>query len=145
MKKNILIGIFSPLFYFLMNNIIRFTIFAGEYNEQYALLDSILTIFLPSLPGISLMFLLVRSSMKEYFKSLGICFWISFAVIIIYMFSGIELTIYTAITGQEELSLGDGLLTVMTMQYYLVSCLVGTIVAGVATYVKKKSEKDENS
>ena len=138
MKKNILIGIFSPLFYFLVNNIMRFTIFAGEYSEQYALFHNILNILLPALPGISLMFLLIRSSMWEYFESLSICFSISFVVMIVYMFSGIELKIYTSITGYEELSLGDGLMTVITMQYYLASCLVGAIVAGIATYVKKR-------
>ena len=58
--KNILIGIFSPLFYFLVNNIMRYTILAGEYNEQYALLHNILIMLLPTLPGISLIFLLIR-------------------------------------------------------------------------------------
>ena len=138
MKKNILIGIFSPLFYFLIDNIIRFTILAGEYNEQYALLHNILIMLLPALPGISLIFLLIRNSMKEYFESLSICFMISFIVMIVYMFSGIELKIYTAITRYEELSLGDGLITVITMVSYLVSCLVGTIVAGIITHVKKR-------
>ena len=138
MKKNIFIGIFSPLFYFLIVNIIRFTILAGEYNEQYALLHNILIRLLPALPGISLIFLLIRNSMKEYLESLSICFMISFIVMIVYMFSGIELKIYTAITGYEELSLGDGLITVITMVSYLVSCLVGAIVAGIITHVKKR-------
>ena len=57
------------------------------------------------------------------------------------MFSGIELMIHTAITGYEELSLGDGFLTAVTMEFYLVSCLVGAIVAGVATFVKKRKTK----
>lgn len=120
-----------------MNNIIRFTIFAGEYSEQHAVFHNILIILLPALPGISLVFLLIRNSIREYFESLSICFIISFVVMIVYMFSGVELKIYTAITGYEELSMGDGLITVITMQYYLVSCLVGAIVAGVATFVKK--------
>ena len=138
MKKNIFIGIFSPLFYFLIVNIIRFTILAGESNEQYALLHNILILLLPALPGTLLIFLLIRKSTKEYFESLSICFMISFVVMIVYMFSGIELKIYTAITGYEELSLGDGLITVITMVSYLVSCLVGTTVAGIITYVKKR-------
>ncbi len=140
MKKNILIGIFSPLFYFLIVNIMRFTILAGEYNEQYAFIHNILILLLPALPGISLIFLLIRNSMNEYFESLSICFLISFAVMIVYMFSGIELKIYTAITGYEEFSLGDGFITVITMVSYLVSCLVGTIVAGIVTYVKKRKK-----
>ena len=68
MNKNILIGIFSPLFYFLVNNIMRYTILAVEYNDKYALFHNMLIITLPALPGISLVFLLIRSSLKEYFK-----------------------------------------------------------------------------
>ena len=142
MKKNILIGIFSPLFYFLIVNIMRYTILAGEYNEKFALLHNLIIMGLPAVPGVALMFLLIRNSMKEYFKSLSICFWISFVVMIIYMFSGIELVIYTAITGYEEMSLGDGLITAVTMEFYLVSCLVGAIVAGVATFVKKRKTQN---
>lgn len=138
MKKNILIGILTPLFYFLIVNIMRYTILAGEYNEEYALLHNILIIILPALPGIFLMFLMIRNSMKEYFNSLSICFGISFVVMVIYMLSGIEFTIYTKITGYEEMGLGDGLLSVVTMGYYLVFCLAGNIVAGTITYVKKR-------
>ncbi len=141
MKKNILIGIFSPLFYFLVVNIMRYTILAGEYNEEFALLHNLMIMVLPAVPGVTLIFLLIRNSMKEYFKSLSICFWISFVVMIVYMFSGIELMIHTAITGYEELSLGDGFLTAITMEFYLVSCLVGSIVAGIATFVKKRKTK----
>ncbi len=140
MKKNILIGIFSPLIYFLVCNIMRYTILAGEYNEEYALLHNMLIRTLPALPGMSLIFLLIRSSMKEYFKSLSVCFWISFVVMIIYTFLGIDSMIHTAITGYEELSLGDGLMSVLTFQYYLVSCLVGCFIAGIATYVKKRKK-----
>lgn len=138
MNKNILIGIFSPLFYFLVNNIMRYTILAVEYNDKYALFHNMLIITLPALPGISLVFLLIRSSLKEYFKSLNICFWVSFAVIIIYIHSRIDLIIYTAITGYEELSLGDGLLTAITLMSYIGFCLGGAIVAGIATYVKQR-------
>ena len=34
MKKNVLIGTFSPLVYFLVCNIMRYTILAGEYNDK---------------------------------------------------------------------------------------------------------------
>lgn len=138
MKKNILIGIFSPLFYFLVGNIMRYTIFVGEYREEYALLNNILIRILPALPGIPLMFLLIRNSIKEYFKALSTCFCISFVVMTIYIISGIDLMIHTAITGYEEFSLGDGLMRVLTFQYYLAACLLGAIVAGVTTYVKKR-------
>ncbi len=138
MKKNILIGIFSPMFFFLIVNIMRYTILAGEHSEEFAVLHNLMIIFLPAVPGVALMFLLIRSSMREYFESLSICFWISFIVMIVYMFSGIELKIYTTITGYEELGLGDGLITVVTMGYYLISCFVGSVVAGVATYIKKR-------
>ncbi len=138
MKKNILIGIFSPLVNFLVCNILNYVILAGEYDEEYALFHNMLIIILPALPGISLIFLLIRSSMKEYFKSLSVCFGISFAVMIIYMFLGIDTMIHTAITGYEELSLGDGFLMAITLLSYLASCLFGTIVAGIVTYVKKR-------
>lgn len=138
MKKNILIGVFSPLFYFLVCHIMRYTILAGEYSEELELLYSMLIIILPALPGISHMFLLIRNSMKEYFQSLCLCFLISFVVMIIYLISGIDLMIYTAITGYEELSLGDGFLMVITMWYYLGSCLIGAVVAGITTYIKKR-------
>lgn len=138
MKKNVLIGIFLPLFYFLVNNIIRYVILSGEYNEEYALLHNTLIIILPALPGISLIFLLIRKSMKEYFSSLNICFWTSFAVIIIYLISGIEIMIHRKITGYEEVSLGDSFISAITMESYLVSCLIGAIIAGVITFFKRK-------
>ena len=138
MKKNILIGIFSPLFYFLVCNILNYVILAGEYNEEYALFHNMLIIILPALPGISLIFLLIRSSMKEYFKSLSVCFWISFAVMITYMFLGIDTMIHTAITSYEELSLGDGFLMAITMLSYFASCLAGALAAGIVTYLKKR-------
>ncbi len=138
MKKNVLIGIFLPLFYFLINNIIRYAILSGEYNEEYALLHYALIIALPALPGISLIFLLIRNSIKEYFRSLNVCFWISFAVIILYLISGIELMIHTKITGYKEIGLGDSVLSVITMEFYLASCLIGAIIAGVITFFKRK-------
>ena len=42
MKKNILSGIFSPLFYFLVVNLMRYTILAGEYKEETALLHNLM-------------------------------------------------------------------------------------------------------
>lgn len=141
MKKNILSGIFSPLFYFLVVNLMRYTILAGEYKEETALLHNLMIMVMSAMPGVALMFLLIRNSMKEYFKSLSICFCISLVVMIVYMFSGIELMIYTAITGYEEMSLGDGIVMAVTMGFYLVSCLVGSIVAGVVTLIKKRKIK----
>lgn len=36
-KKDILVGVFSPLFYCIVVNIMLYTILAGEYNEKYAI------------------------------------------------------------------------------------------------------------
>ena len=45
MKKNILIGIFSPLVNFLVCNILNYVILAGEYSEEYALFHNMLIDF----------------------------------------------------------------------------------------------------
>ncbi len=137
MKKNILIGIISPLFLFFALNVIRYIIYTDAFSGL-GWFDDILFYLLPALPGISLMFLLVRNSMKEYFKSLSVCFLISFAVTILYIFLGIDQIISMAITGYEDLGLGDGLLMVIIFHFYAVSCLAGTIVAGIVTFVKKR-------
>lgn len=140
MKKNVLIGIFSPLFYHLAVNIMHYTIFAYEYSEKYAILYNVLFYTLPALPGIALIFLLIRNSLEEFFESLGTCFLISLIVFLLYHFSGVDSMIHTKVVGYEEFSLGDGLLYVITMICYLSSCLVGSIIAGVATYVRKRKK-----
>ena len=138
MKKNILIGIFLPLFYYLVVNIMLYTILADEYNEKYAMLNNILIMILPALPGIALIFLLIRKSFKEYFKSIGVCFLTSLIIILVYNFLSIDLMIHTKVTGYEEFSMGDGLIFAVTSISYLSSCLIGSVIAGVITFVKKR-------
>lgn len=138
MKKNIFIGIFSPLFYHLVVNLMLYTILADEYSERYAFLNNALILMLPALPGIALIFLLIRNSLKEYFKSLVICFLLSFMVMVIYNISGINLMIWTKVTGYEEFSLGEGFIFDITIMSYLSSCLVGSMVACVITFIRQR-------
>ncbi|MBE6564530.1 MAG: hypothetical protein E7655_04590 [Ruminococcaceae bacterium] len=134
MKKNIFIGIFSPLLYFLINNLLRYTVLASEYNEKYAMLVNALLVLLPALPGVALIFLLRRCSVKDFYKSLGISFWVSVVVFVGYILLGIDPWIYNKVTGFEELGLGDGFITALTMIAYLISCVVGSVAAGILTF-----------
>ena len=140
MKKNILIGIFTPLFFFLVENIMLYTIVTNEYSEKYVGFHMMLLLILPALPGIALIFLLIRNSFKEYFKSLGICFIISSAIFLAYMGLKIDLMIYTKVTGYEEFGMGEGLFLAVALLSYFVSCFVGTLISGVITFVKKRAK-----
>lgn len=136
MKKNIFIGIFSPLFYYLVFNIILYTILAEEYNEKYALLHSVLIIILPALPGVALIFLLIWDSLKAFFKSLAICFSTSLPVMFVY--HRMDLMIYTKVTGYEEFSLGEEFILGITCMTYLFSCLIGSVIACIITCIRQR-------
>lgn len=139
MKKisSVFIGVCSPLFYYF---VVHFMLYCPwfEYNEKYAIIQNAMLFVLPALPGVAIAFLLVRNTLKEFFKSLGICFLISIFIIFIYNFIGIDLMIYTLITGYEEFSLGEGLLFAVTSISYIISCFVGTVVSGVITLRRQK-------
>ena len=139
MKKNILIGIFSPLFFFLVENIMLYTIVTNEYSEKYVAFHMTLLLLLPALPGIALIFLLIRNSIKEYFKSLGVCFIISSVIYLTYMGLQIDLMIYTKVTGYEKFSMGEGLFREVILLSYFVSSFVGSLFSGVITFIKKQA------
>ena len=138
MKKNVLIGFFSPLLYFLVISILQNKILGYAYSEKYAILHSALIVILPILPGIALAFLLVRNSLREYIKSLFVCFIISLVLFLLYAFAAFNLFIYLNAAGQMNLSLDDGVLYLVVTIYYLCSCLVGSFVAGVLTVAMKR-------
>lgn len=139
MKKisSVFIGVCSPLFYYF---VVHFMLYCPwfEYNEKYAIIQNAMLFVLPALPGVAIAFLLVRNTLKEFFKSLGICFLISIFIIFIYNFIGIDLMIYTLITGYEEFSLGEGFLFAVTSISYIISCFVGTVVSGAITLRRQK-------
>lgn len=135
MKKpnDFLLGIFAPLFYYftlhLMMNL--------EFSDKFASIVGIVGNVLPALPGAILAFFLVRDSLKEFFKSWGICLLISTSIVAIWNIFNIDFTIYT-LMGHEELALGEGLLMAVTFVIYIQSCTAGCAIAGVASFFKQK-------
>lgn len=134
-SKSILIGIFSLLFYYFVLHLM----FLWEYNEKYAVIQNAMIYVLPALPGVALAILLIRNSLKEFFKSWGICFLSSVCLLLIWNILRVDLMIYTSITGFEEFSLGEGMLIAVTSFSYITSCTVGCIIAAVVSFYKQKS------
>lgn len=128
-----LVGIFSPLYYELAFNLMMYT----EYSEKYAFVQNLMLYLLPVLPGIVMAFALIRNSLKDYFKSLGICFLISTIVFVIYGTLNIDLSIFKSITGYDEFSNGEGILFVITFFSYAVSCIIGAFISGIISLCKQ--------
>ena len=62
----------------------------------------------------------------------------------IYAFSGIDSMIYSKIMGYEEASLGEGILFVGTFFVYIISCAIGSVIAGIrTTYSQWKRERKQ--
>lgn len=136
MKKttNILIGLFTPIFF----HFAMFLMLLWEYNEMYSMIQNAMLYILPSLPGVALAILLIRNTLREFFKSWGICFLTSVCLILIHIFFRVDLMIYTFLTGYEEFSPGGGLLMFVMSMSYIVSCFAGSIIAGIVTVFKQK-------
>ncbi len=126
-KSTILIGIFSPLYYFIISNMMLYM----EYSERYAFIQNLMLFILPALPGVIIVFALARSSLKDFFISLGSCFLLSFIIFVLCEFSSIDLMIHKSITGYDEFSNGAGLLFVVTFLSYIVSCFIGALASGI--------------
>lgn len=133
-SKNILIGIFSLLFYYFVSHLM----FLWEYNEKYEIIQNAMLFVLPALPGVALAVLLIRNSLREFFKSWGICFFSSICIFFIWNIMRIDLMIYTTLTGFDEFSLGEGLLIAVMSFSYIVSCTVGCIIAAAVSFYKQK-------
>lgn len=145
MKKTVLLGISAPLFYYLVLNLLLYVILPSEYNETYAWLYNALILLLPALPGVAVLWLLIKNTLKEYFVSLLVCTCISLAVIILYNLTGFDWWLHKQITGIDEFSLGDGLFRAVTMISYGYACLGGAVIAGVITLTKQiKAKRKEN-
>ncbi len=132
--KAVLIGIISLLFYYFLSHLM----FLWEYNENYAIIQNAMLWVLPALPGVALAILLIRNSMREFFKSWGICFLSSICLLFIWNILRIDMMIYTRLTGFEEFGLGEGLLIAVMSLSYIISCTVGCIIAGVVSFYKQK-------
>lgn len=141
MKKSaVLVGIFAPLYYELVFNLMLYT----EYSERYAFIQNLMIYLLPALPGIAVALVLVKNSLKDYFKSLGICFLISMIVFLIYGALHIDLSIFKAITGYDEFSNGEGLLFVIMFLSYVVSCTIGAFVSGIISLCRQIKSRKSN-
>ena len=93
--KNILIGICSLLFYYLVTHLM----FLWEYNESYAIIQNGMLFVLPALPGVALAIFFIRNSLKEFLKSWGVCILSSVCLFFIWNSLRIDLLIYTSLTG----------------------------------------------
>ena len=133
--KNILIGICSLLFFYFVAHLM---LLFWEYNESYATIQLTILLILPALPGVALAFLLIRNSLMEFFKSLGICFLSSCCFLFIWNNLLIDMMIHKSLTGFEEFNLGEGFMILGMSSSYIVSCTVGCIIAGVISFYKQK-------
>ena len=133
-SKSIYIGIFSLLFYYLVMHLMLL----WEYNEKYSFIQNAMLYVLPALPGVALAFLLIRNSVREFFKSWGVCFLSSVCLGFLWISLRVDLMIYTSLTGFEEFSLGEGLLIAIMSMSYIISCTIGCIVAAILSFVKQK-------
>ncbi len=132
--KNILTGVLSLVFYYFVLHLNLI----WEYNENYATIQETMLYVLPALPGVALAILLVRNSVREFFKSWGVCFLSSVCLGFLWIILQVDLIIYTSLTGFDEFSLGEGLLMVVMSLSYVISCTVGCIIAGVVSFYKQK-------
>ena len=133
-SKSIFIGIFSLLFYYLVMHLMLL----WEYNEKYSFIQNAMLYILPALPGVALAILLIRNSVREFFKSWGVCFLSSVCLGFLWISLRVDLMIYTSLTGFEEFSLGEGLLIAIMSMSYIISCTIGCIVAAILSFVKQK-------
>ena len=133
-SKSIYIGIFSLLFYYLVVHLMLL----WEYNEKYSFIQNSMLYVLPALPGVAHAILLIRNSVREFFKSWGICFLTSVCLGFLWIILRVDLMIYTSLTGFEEFSLGEGLLIAIMSMSYIISCTIGCIVAAILSFVKQK-------
>ena len=134
--KNILIGTCSLLFYCLVKHLMVL----WEYNESYAIIQNGMLFVLPALPGVALAILLIRNSLKDFLKSWGICALSSVCLFFIWNSLGVDLLIYTSLTGFKEFSLGEGLLIAIMSMSYIISCTIGCIVAAIVSFYKQKNK-----
>ncbi len=132
--KNILTGVLSLVFYYFVLHLNLI----WEYNENYATIQETMLYVLPALPGVALAILLVRNSVREFFKSWGVCFLSSVCLGFLWIILQVDLMIYTSLTRFDEFSLGEGLLMVVMSLSYVISCTVGCIIAGVVSFYKQK-------
>ncbi len=133
-SKSIIIGIFSLLFYYFVSHLMLI----WEYNEKYSIIQEAMLYVLPALPGVALAISLIRNSLREFFKSWGICFISSVCLFLIWTILKVDLMIYTILTGFEEFSLGEGLLMAVMSFSYIISCTIGCIISAVVSFYKQK-------
>lgn len=133
-KATILIGIFSPLYYCLVSNMMLYM----EYSERFSFIQNLMLFILPALPGAAIAFALAKNSLKDYFMSLGTCVLLSAIIFALYDFSGINLMIHKAVTGYDEFSNGAGLLFAVTFFSYIVFCFIGALISGIISLTKQK-------
>lgn len=139
-SKMILVGIFTMLFYFVSFYLNVYLL----YNSSSDIWGLLTYYLLPALPGILLAFLLVRKNKSEFCLGLGISILSSLFTFLIYAFSGIDSMIYSKIMGYEEASLGEGILFVGTFFVYIISCIIGSAIAGIRTaYLQWKRERKQ--
>ena len=119
-SKSIFGGIFSLLFYYLVMHLMLL----WEYNEKYSFIQNAMLYILPALPGVALAILLIRNSVREFFKSWGVCFLSSVCLGFLWISLRVDLMIYTSLTGFEEFALGESLLMVVMSISYTVSCCI---------------------
>ena len=138
MKKyrGIISGIVVSLWYCIMETFLFNSPF--ERNEKYVVFHYLLSYILPSLSGVLSVLFLRCNTIKDFFRSFGIYFTISLALIMLYEFSGLPRMMHFWFRGYDELSLGHGILFILIFSTHLISCFIGVIVAGIISLYRQK-------
>jgi len=131
-RNSIIIGIASPGYLFLIYHLM----YLCEYNEMYADIRNAMLFILPALPGITLAFLLISDSLEAFVRSWSVCFMSSVIMCAVWNILRIDLIIYTALTGSDQIAMGDSLLMAVMLISYMISCTVGCITAAVISGIR---------
>ena len=145
MKKYsaVFLGVSSSLYFYIVLNFI-FIIADSDYNKKYALIENIMILVLPVLPGIANVFLLIRDSFKKFIKSLICCVFASLFLIITLLLSETDLSLYFWFTGHNgDFSLGEGFLFAVIFNLYFISCFIGAAVSGAISIYRQIKNKRE--
>ena len=140
MKKSILLAVLSMLIYYLGFDIMYYTRIIKEFNN-YSI--SVLLVLLPILPGIAAIFAGIKDSFKEYIKSLGLFFLVSFGMFVLYAIIHIILGATGVISGGGT-KWGMLFLALTKVTGYLPGIIAGCAVSGIITRKKQNKSKKKS-
>lgn len=133
LARNICLGIFCSLFYYFSHHLTC----ALYYNQWYSDMQHEIILLLSAVPGIALAFLLIRNSLKSFFKAWGTCFLSSVCLMLLWNYLPIDRMIHYKLTGYEEYGAGVGVVTLYQLLSYIRLCSIGCTFAGIVSAIKQ--------